>query len=198
MKRSSFIKSLSALPLGIFAGNELVKSVGELNDTSKLTKEKLINNISVNTTLNKSIERPDLVDSLIKDVNGKINGVNVYKSKLPTGFIEYQEQGSGINVIQLNYEDVDLAWYGVDIKSSMYVVKTRKCKGGNIDPFKNNSQYIKVRVYEDIYSRIVNKKLKKENSLVMLYNIMLSLPIYHPETLQRTRGILYRSAIIQF
>jgi len=198
MKRSDFLKGLSALPLGIFAGNEIIKSIGGITDNEPLSVDDTItNDVLTNSTdgWNGSVSRSDLIDILIKRTNGKIGNTPLYRHKgTPTFLIKHQDN----RILSIGDQSINRSLPFKSVKETPMVVKTKKTKRSITGETYSDREIVSC-VYDDILYRVDHLKETRGDgySMVVLYDIMLSPHIYHPDTFERTRSVLYRSGFIK-
>ena len=194
MKRSDFLKSLSALPLGIFAGNEIMKSIGQIDDKEPISGDSTINlkGLDKNNPVQydgHSIHRPDLVETFIKRTRGKIGNTRIHKlSDRPTFTIRYQ----GDNLIEINNNEVGRRPMFGKVNEHAMVVKTHKTKT-TVDAFAYSDSDILKGLYDDLKWRIVDKNNPQH---AILYSVLLTPPIHHPDSFESLRSIMFRGTFI--
>lgn len=200
MKRGDFLKGLSALPFGLFAGNEIIKSIGGITDNPPLSVDDTINlngmSKTVNKTLdNKTINRPDLIDEIIKRTHGKIGNTHIYKHEgTPVMLLEYQ----GRKLLKINDRVVNRPSMIGSIKQNPLVMKTQKCRG-MIPGYEWTDKEVVKSIYDHLVENISDRKSRGgEPDVVILYDIIITPRIYNPETMEPHRGVMSRSGYIKF
>lgn len=200
MKRSDFIKTLGALPLGMFAGNELIKNIGKLSDNDELSNNSSIDlngmSESTNQTLdNKTVNRPDLIDVIIKRTRGKIGNTHIYRHEgTPSMMLEYQ----GRKLLKINDRVVNRPSMIGSIKQNPLVMKTQKCRG-MVPGYKWTDKEVVKSIYDQLVENINGRTSRGgEPDVVILYDIIITPRIYNPQTMEPYRGVMSRSGYIKF
>lgn len=197
MKRSDFLKSLSALPFGIVAGNEVIKSIGKISDKDDVSVQGSINLEGLNKTTKTTdfgevINRQDLVDVFIKRSGGEIGNTKFYaQTTRPTYDIEYQDN----RLLKLNNVVYNKPRPSGEIKTHINVVKTRRCK--KEIPF---SGFKDREILSSVYDAVKDDRFRKghECDIFILYNIIITPAIVNPTSFESSRGVMYRGAFVKF
>lgn len=200
MKRSDFLKAMGALPLGIFAGNGMINNIGDMTDNDRLSVDDTINldgmSKSVNKTLdNKTINRPDLIDEIIRRTRGKIGNTHIYKHEgTPSMFLEYQ----GRKLLKINDRVINRPSMFGSVKQNPLVMKTQKCRG-MIPGYKWTDKEVVKSIYNNLVENITDRTSRGgEPDVVILYDIIITPRIYNPETMEAHRGVMSRSGYVKF